>query len=313
MKIAFICDSGTARTVQELREQGIFSCPLQISDDQNNYLELEDKTILEIYDKVDNGEMLKTSLPPLGIIDETIQEIKNQGYDTVFCVPICPGLSSTHNAFRLACEQAGLEFICIDTYVTAEVEYHCVTQAKRLYEEKYPGRRVFVINSLSTGPEMKLIAEYIRELILKNEDYETICGKVTEYMQNTGLLFMLESMRNLANNGRINSVVAKAVGLLGIRIVGQASEVGDLQLLDKCRGQQKALEAMFNRMKEFGFNGGRVRLAHCFNEKAAETLKNMILTEFPASNIEVYTCRGLCGFYAEKGGMLVGYEKNIQA
>jgi nicotinate-nucleotide pyrophosphorylase len=76
MKIAFICDSGTARTVQELREQGIFSCPLQISDDQNNYLELEDKTILEIYDKVDNGEMLKTSLPPMGVIDETIEEIQ---------------------------------------------------------------------------------------------------------------------------------------------------------------------------------------------------------------------------------------------
>ena len=132
MKIAFVCDSGTARTVQELREQGIFSCPLQISDDKSNYLELEDKSILEIYDKVDNGELLKTSLPPLGVIDQTNQEIKNQGYDTVFCVPICPGLSSTHNAFRLACEQADLEFICIDTYVTAEVEYHCVTQAKRL-------------------------------------------------------------------------------------------------------------------------------------------------------------------------------------
>lgn len=202
---------------------------------------------------------------------------------------------------------------CMTITGTLSGSYNSAILAKRLYEEKYPGRRVFVINSLSTGPEMKLIAEYIRELILKNEDYETICGKVTEYMQNTGLLFMLESMRNLANNGRINSVVAKAVGLLGIRIVGQASEVGDLQLLDKCRGQQKALEAMFNRMKEFGFNGGRVRLAHCFNEKAAETLKNMILTEFPASNIEVYTCRGLCGFYAEKGGMLVGYEKNIQA
>ena len=202
---------------------------------------------------------------------------------------------------------------CMTITGTLSGSYNSAILAKRLYEEKYPGRRVFVINSLSTGPEMKLIAEYIRELILKNEDYETICGKVTEYMQNTGLLFMLESMRNLANNGRINSVVAKAVGLLGIRIVGKASEAGDLQLLDKCRGQQKALEAMFNRMKEFGFNGGRVRLAHCFNEKAAETLKNMILTEFPASNIEVYTCRGLCAFYAEKGGMLVGYEKNIQA
>jgi len=204
----------------------------------------------------------------------------------VFCITITGTLSGSHNSAMLA---------------------------KRLYEEKYPDRQVFVINSLSTGPEMKLIAEYIREMILRNEDYENICSKATEYMQHTGLLFMLESMRNLANNGRISSVVAKAVGILGIRIVGVASEVGDLQLLDKCRGQQKALAAMFNRMKEFGFDGGRVRLAHCFNENAAETLKNMILAEFPDSDIEMYTCRGLCGFYAEKSGMLVGFEKNTKA
>lgn len=202
---------------------------------------------------------------------------------------------------------------CLTITGTLSGSYNSAVLAKRLYEEKYPGRRVFVINSLSTGPEMKLIAEYVRKMILNNESYENICEKTAQYMQNTGLLFMLESMRNLANNGRISSVVAKAVGLLGIRIVGTASEMGDLQLLDKCRGQQKALEAMFNRMKEFGFNGGRVRLAHCFNEKAAKTLRDMILTEFPCADIEVYTCRGLCGFYAEKNGMLVGFEKNIQA
>ena len=200
---------------------------------------------------------------------------------------------------------------CLTLTGTLSGGYNSAMLAKRLYEEKYPGRRVFVINSLSTGPEMKLIAEYIREMILNNESYENICGRATQYMQNTGLLFMLESMRNLANNGRISSVVAKAVGLLGIRIVGTASEMGDLQLLDKCRGQQKALEAMFNRMKEFGYEGGRVRLAHCFNEKAAEILRDMILTEYPTADIEVYTCRGLCGFYAEKNGMLVGFEKNI--
>ena len=44
-----------------------------------------------------------------------------------------------------------------------------------------------------------------------------------------------------------------------------------------------------------------------------ETLKNMILAEFPDSDVEMYTCRGLCGFYAEKSGMLVGFEKNTKA
>ena len=95
MKVAFVCDSGTARNVQELRELGIFSCPLQISDENQNYLELEDKSIEEIYEKVDKGEMLKTSLPPMGVINEVIEEchyfrcifkhITNNIFNHAFC------------------------------------------------------------------------------------------------------------------------------------------------------------------------------------------------------------------------------------
>ena len=120
---------------------------------------------------------------------------------------------------------------------------------------------------------------------------------------------MLESMKNLANNGRVHAVVAKAVGLLGIRIVGQASAVGDLQPLDKCRGQEKAITAIAKRMKDMGLRCGKVRIAHCFNEHAAERLKEMILAEAGAADVEIYACQGLCSFYAEKGGLLVGFEK----
>ena len=134
MKVAFVCDSGTGRNVAQLKELGIYSCPLQISDESTNYLELEDKSIEEIYDMVEKQVPLKTSLPPLGMIHDTIAQIKDDGYDTVFCVPICSGLSGTGNAFRLACEEAGLKFIFVDTHVTAEVEFYCVTQAKKMYE-----------------------------------------------------------------------------------------------------------------------------------------------------------------------------------
>ena len=40
MKVAFVCDSGTGRNVAQLKELGIYSCPLQISDESTNYLEL---------------------------------------------------------------------------------------------------------------------------------------------------------------------------------------------------------------------------------------------------------------------------------
>lgn len=198
---------------------------------------------------------------------------------------------------------------CITITGTLSGSFNAATIAKEMYESSYPERKVFVINSLSTGPEMKLIIENICQLILDGCTYEEICNKTSEYCKNTGLIFMLESMKNLANNGRVSPIVAKAAGLLGIRLVGKASDQGDLQPLNKCRGQDRALIAILEQMKELGYKGGKVRIAHCFNEQAALKLKEMLCSQNFAAEIEVYGCRGLCSFYAEKGGLLVGFEK----
>ncbi len=201
--------------------------------------------------------------------------------EQIFCITITSGLSGSYNSA-------------------------CV--AKKIYEEQHPERRVFVVDSLSTGPEMKLIVEKIEELVLSGTTYDDICNKITAYCKKTRLLFMLESMKNLANNGRVSHIAAKAAGLLGIRVVGKASDKGQLELLDKIRGEKKALEAIVGYMKSMGMKTGKVRISHCFNEDAAKNLKELILKEFSKVQIEIYNCRGLCSFYAEKGGMIIGFE-----
>lgn len=198
---------------------------------------------------------------------------------------------------------------CVTITGTLSGSYNAACIAKQIYEELYPERKVFVINSLSAGPEMKLIIEKIAELIAQSKEYETICNEITNYMNKTGLIFMLESMKNLANNGRVSHLTAKAAGLLGIRIVGKASEKGDLQPLDKCRGEAKSRLTIINRMREEGFWGGKVRIAHCQNPEFAETVKQALIKEFGNINVEIYSCGGLCSFYAEKGGVLIGFEK----
>ena len=52
-----------------------------------------------------------------------------------------------------------------------------------------------------------------------------------------------------------------------------------------------------------------MRIAHCKNPDAAQKLRDMILAEAPDVDITVSECGGLCGFYAERGGLLVGFEK----
>ena len=200
----------------------------------------------------------------------------------VFCIAITSNLSGSYNA------------ACI---------------AKADYEQEFPDRKVFVIDSLSTGGEMELIAEKLQELIAAGLGFDAICESIQEYQQHTGLMFMLESMQNLANNGRVNKIVAKAAGILGIRAVGRASDVGTLEPMDKCRGEKKAIAALADHMVALGYEGGKMRISHCLNPAAAESLKETIVSAFPGADVQIRPTGGLCSFYAEKGGMIIGFEK----
>ncbi len=199
---------------------------------------------------------------------------------------------------------------CVTITATLSGSYNSAVLAKNYYEELYPDRKVFVLNSLTTGPEMALIIDKIKALAEAGMEFDEVCRGVTEYSKATGLLFMLESMKNLANNGRVSPLVAKVAGVLGIRVVGRASDRGDLQQLAKARGQEKALNTIVEQLKALGFCGGRVKIAHCENKSAAQKLTALIDAAFPGALTEVYPCRGLCSFYAEKGGLLIGFEKN---
>ena len=202
--------------------------------------------------------------------------------EDVFCVAITSGLSGSYNA------------ACI---------------AKEMYETEHPGRRVFVIDSLSAGPELTLLVEKLEELVVAGKSFEEICAYMPEYQKKTGLLFMLESLNNFAANGRVSPAVAKIAGVLGIRIVGKASDAGTLEPTDKCRGEAKAVSTIMKHLKENGLKKGKVQIAHCRNEKAAATLKGMIEAELPEVTVKIGKNLGLCSYYAERGGMLVGYEK----
>lgn len=216
----------------------------------------------------------------------------------------CPNVVDWLNAFGDA-----EEVYCVTITGALSGSYNAALSAKHFYEEKHPGRRVFVLDSLSAGPEIGLILEKLRELILIGVEFDEICKIIKRYRKKTGLLFMLESMKNLANNGRVSPLVAKMAGLLGIRVVGKASEKGELEPLNKCRGEQKALETIVEHLKQAGLKYGKVRIGHCFNEQAAHALKEMIRKEFEKVRVELYACRGLCSFYAERGGLLVGFER----
>lgn len=187
--------------------------------------------------------------------------------------------------------------------------YNALCQAAQVYTAEHPERKVCCLDSLSTGPEMLLIVEKLEQLIAQGLSFEEIEGQIRAYMNTTHLLFMLESVDNLAKNGRVSSLVAKAVGFLNIRIVGKASDHGTLQQLHKCRGEKKGLDTLLLELEKQGYRGGRMNIAHVCNEELGSAFRQKVLEVWPEAQVDVIPTGGLCAFYAEQGGLLVGFEE----
>lgn len=181
-------------------------------------------------------------------------------------------------------------------------------QAREEYLKTHPDAKVLIVDSLSAGPELELIVEKMEEVIHLGLPFEGMCAKIEEYCKHSHLLFALEHLDNLARNGRVNPAAAKIAGILGIRVVGKASDQGTLQQLHKCRGESQAVSSIWKEMKNHGYHGGKVRLAHCFNIGFAQALSDTIHASFPDADVRITNTGALCSFYAEKGGLMIGYE-----
>jgi len=251
---------------------------------------------------------------PLKIVNEEHEYIDNEELDVPAMVgelsawkgksgTSCPNVGEWLEAFG---DAEGIFTIAITSNLSGS--HNAALQAAAAYTEQHPGRKVCCLDSLSTGPEMVLIAERLRELIREGLDFDTIEEKIRGYMRRTHLLFMLESVDNLAKNGRVSPLIAKAVGFLGIRIVGKASDVGTLQQLHKCRGEKKGLEILLAEMESHGFTGGKVRINHAHNPAAAEALLKLVQGKYPNIEATINPMTGLCCFYAERGSVMIGFE-----
>jgi len=215
----------------------------------------------------------------------------------------CPGIEEWLNAF------GDSEEIYVTTLTSGlSGTYNSAMNAREIYLEEHQKAKIFVIDSLSTSSELLLITEKIYELKESGADFDKVCRLVTEYAKRTRLFYAFKSLHNFSQNGRVPKLLAKAIELAGLSIIGTASEEGKVKPVSKARGEQKVLKTLFEQMKEAGYSGGKVNITHVLNEKLANALKELILASFPNAQVEIYPSRGLVAYYAERGGIITGFE-----
>ncbi len=268
-----------------------------VTDSSANVLELAGENYASVPMKVVTGKEY-VDVPGLDVA-AMVADLKNHKGKSGSS---CPNVGEWLEAFGDA-----EEVFCITITKHLSGSYNSAFQAADTYMEENPGRKVFVFDSLSAGPELMLIVEKILECDAAGDDFETAKAKVLDYHNHCHTAFCLESLTNLSRNGRVNPAIAKIAGMLGIRMVGEALG-GQLALAHKPRGAKKATQALVQVLKSRGFNGGYLRVAHCFAEEQLVALKEAVLAEFPTTRFVAEPTTALCSFYAEVGGLMLGYE-----
>ena len=275
MKRKIVADSSC--DMWELNGVDFAIAPMTISTDNKHYVDNQELDVhLMSEDLAKYKGVSHTACPSVGSWLDCYE-----GYDEVFVVTLTGAMSGTYNS---------------------------AMTAKGIYEEENENVKVHVFDSLSTGPEMRLLIEKLKEMIEEDLTFEEIVEKGQDYLNHTRLFFALKSLHNFAMNGRVNKAVASAIGVLNISIFATASEEGTIQQISKCRGEKKVVRSMIEHLENAGYHGGKVRISHADNLKLAHNVRDKILELYPHADIIVYPMGGLCTYYAEIGGLLVGCE-----
>lgn len=180
--------------------------------------------------------------------------------------------------------------------------------ARDMVLERCPNKKIAVLDSRSTGPELALCVEKVLEMIRAGQDFEHVVSSAKLALKHTHIAFALSSFDNLIKNGRMSRIAGFIARKLSMWGIGVGSEEGVIDIKGKTRGSLAALSMLIDDMTVRGFRGGKVVISHCQNLSLAEKLRNKIREFWPQCEVRILAARGLCSYYAERSGLILAYE-----
>ncbi len=205
-------------------ERNILMTGLGFVIDGNEYIEGPDQGIssAEVYDLMRKKERCTTNQANAFRFVEAFEPILQAGED-ILHIAFSGGLSGT---------------------------YQSACQAAEEMNEKYPDRRVIVIDSLCASLGQGLLLHFAAN----NRDNGMSLEDNAKWVEDNKLhichWFTVDDLMFLHRGGRVSKTTAIAGSLLGIKPVLHVDDEGHLINIDKVRGRANALEALAKRMKD---------------------------------------------------------------
>lgn len=252
MKIAVLTDSGSGMTQKEAQAQGIYFLPLQVLKQEEQYLDGISIDLHQVYQFLHEGALMSTSMPPMGMMEETFEQMKEEGVEAVICVPITSGLSSTASVMTTVAQEVGIKLYIIESYTTC-------------YLQRY-------------------LAECAKQLADQGLDAEIIVKRLQDAIADSDTLIIPDDLQHLKRGGRLTPVAAALGSLLKIKPILQLNckSAGKIDVYDKVRtmsrAQQKAIDMFMNAMQDDHYV---VSCLHTDAPEAGQALYEKMMTLMP--------------------------------
>ena len=279
-RVYIVTDSTADLTEEEVKQFEISIVPMNISIDDENYIDGVTITKEEFKQKmIASSELPKTAQPSIGRFVEVYDELGKNG-DSVISIQMMRSISGTVDAARQAAD-------ITETNVT-------------------------VVDSDFTSRSMGMIVKEAAKAAQEGKSIEEILEIVEDAKKRTTLYLTVVNLDNLIKGGRISQLMGMFSNLLNIKLFLQVIH-GKIEIIQKGRGLkslQKKYEEIFEEMKAVPSGIQEIGIMHAglseFNEGNIARIREL----FPDVPLTIVTTSPIIMSHTGVDAMAITYLEN---
>lgn len=228
---------------------------VQYSDDLGQSMDFD-----VFYQRMTDGAMTKTSQINADEYEEYFTQFLSQGKDIIH-LTLSSGISGTFNSANLA---------------------------KALLEDKYPDRKIYVIDSLAASSGYGLLIDHLATMRDSGATIDELAAWVEEHKLNLNHWFFSSDLTFFIRGGRISKAAGAVGTVLNICPLMNVDFEGRLIPRYKIRTKKKVIQAIVDKMAEQAEGGtdysGKCFISHSACEEDAKAVAALVEERFPNLN-----------------------------
>ena len=171
---------------------------------------------------------------------------------------------------------------------------HNAQAAGKLLQEKYPHRKIVVIDSLCSSSGYGLLVDSAADLRDQGKSLEEVEQWVLAHRNRVHHQFFSSDMTQFRRTGRVSGAAATVATVLNICPIMRLDDTGSIKAYSKVRGKKKAVEVTVETMAQCAEGGadydGKCFVCHSQCPEDAQMLIDALEERFPRLRGKIRLC-----------------------